>query len=154
MVLAAASDALTMKIPNKISIALVAAFVVAAPVAGLSWQSIGLHVVSGVAVLIVGFALFTRGLLGGGDAKLLAAGALWIGSQNLLDFLFAVTLVGAGLCFAVLVYRRCIPDGLVTGPGWLVRLHGRQSWVPYGLAIAGGALLTYPKTPIFMALSL
>ena len=152
MVLAAASDVLTMKIPNKISLVLFVAFLIAAPLAGLSWQAIGIHLATGLAVLAVGFALFTRGWLGGGDAKLLAAGALWIGSQNLLAFLFAVTLCGAALCLAVLVYRRIVPTAYVPSAGWLQRLHGKEAGVPYGLAICGGALLLYPQTPLFMAL--
>ncbi len=150
MVIAAAYDVLTMKIPNKISIALFGAFLVSAPLAGLPLQAIGNHLLTGFVVLVIGFAMFTRGWLGGGDAKLLAASALWMGSQQLLPFLLAVTVCGGGLCLAVLLYR-LIPSRLVTAPGWLVRLHSKEIGVPYGLAIGLGALLLYPKTPHFAA---
>src|SRR6516162_3635414 len=56
--------------------ALVAGFVVLAIACGLSPQMILAHMVTGLLVLAVGFALFSRGLVGGGDAKLAAAAAL------------------------------------------------------------------------------
>lgn len=151
MAFAAAFDLLTMTIPNKISLALVAAFLVVAPLTGLSWASIGLHAATGAAVLVAGFLMFTRGYLGGGDAKLLAASALWLGYDSLPQFLVMTGLLGGLLSVVVLALRR-VPDSYVPGPTWLVRLHSKDSGVPYGLAIGGAALLLYPQTHWFSAL--
>ncbi|MBX9925147.1 MAG: prepilin peptidase [Hyphomicrobiaceae bacterium] len=151
MVVASACDLVTMKIPNKISLVLVAAFLVAAPLAGMSAQTIGAHLLTGFAVLAAGFAMFSRGWLGGGDAKLLAAASLWIGSQQLLMFLLTVTVCGGALCLALVLYRRLVPSSMITSPSWLARLHSKDVGVPYGLAIGLGALMLYPKTPYFAA---
>jgi prepilin peptidase CpaA len=151
MTFAAAFDLFTMTIPNKISLTLVAAFLVAAPLSGLPLDVIGIHVATGFAVLVVGFVCFLRGWAGGGDAKLLAASALWLGFDSLLQFLLTVGMLGGVLSVVILAYRR-MPNGGNYGPPWMVRLHSNDSGVPYGLAIAGAALLMYPDTRWFSAL--
>jgi prepilin peptidase CpaA len=151
MAFAAAFDLFTMTIPNKISLALVAAFFVVAPLAGLPWDVIGIHVATGALILVAGFICFLRGWVGGGDAKLLAASALWLGFDSLPNFLLTVGLLGGVLSLMILAYRR-MPQGESFGPSWLIRLHSKDSGVPYGLAIAGAALLMYPETRWFTAL--
>ena len=84
MAYAAASDLLTMTIPNRLSLALVAGFAAFAILAGLSMQAVLLHLGAGAAVLAASFALFAFGWIGGGDAKLAAATALWLGSVRRL----------------------------------------------------------------------
>ena len=44
---------------------------------------IGMHVAAALAVLVVTFVFFSRGWIGGGDAKLAAATALWLGFDQL-----------------------------------------------------------------------
>jgi len=151
MMFAAAFDLLTMTIPNKISLALVAAFFVVAPMSGLSALTIAIHAATGFGILAIGFFLFTRGFLGGGDAKLLAASALWLGYDSLLDFMMTVSLLGGALSVAILMFRR-LPNDMVAGPSWLMRLHSKDSGIPYGLAIGGAALMLYPHTHWFEAL--
>lgn len=149
MVFAAAFDLLTMTIPNKISMALVAAFALVAPMSGLPLDVIGMHVATGAGVLILGFFLFARGWLGGGDAKLLAATALWLGFDSLGDFMLTVGFLGGLLSGAILAFRLYVPARMFTGPAWLVRLHGKDNGVPYGLAIGAAALVLYPDTRWF-----
>lgn len=151
MAFAAAFDLLTMTIPNKISIALVVAFLIVAPIAGLPWQSIGVHLLTGAAMLAIGFALFAGGYMGGGDAKLLAASTLWLGYEMLPSYLLLVCVLGGVLSVTVLALRR-IPEPYMEGPAWLVRLHSKNSGVPYGLAIGGAALYFYPQTLWYTAL--
>src|SRR3954471_12119338 len=79
MAYAAASDLLTMTIPNRLCAALVAAFGVLAVAAGLGWSDLAGHLGAAAATLVVTFTLFAFGLIGGGDAKLAAATALWLG---------------------------------------------------------------------------
>lgn len=148
MAFAAAMDLLTMTIPNRVTLALAAAFFVAAPLMGLPFADIALHVGAGLLVLAAGIALFAIGGFGGGDAKLLAAAALWIGFDGLLPFLVYVTLLGGLLALAVLAYRR-LPITALPIPDWAARLHAGSSGIPYGIAIAGSALLIYPHTPLF-----
>jgi prepilin peptidase CpaA len=151
MAFAAAFDLFTMTIPNKISLALVASFAVVAPLSGMPLHEIGVHVACGAAVLVVGFGCFLRGWAGGGDAKLLAASVLWLGFESLPQFLLTVGVLGGVLSIVILAFRK-VPDAFLSGPDWLMRLHGKNNGVPYGLAIAGAALLMYPDTRWFTAL--
>ncbi len=148
---AAVMDLFTMTIPNRISLALIAGFVVAAPVAGLSAHAILMHVAAGALILAIGVGLFSFNLLGGGDAKLLAASALWTGFASLLPFLLYVAVAGGLLSILVLVYRSA-PVGALPLPEWAARLHSRGSGIPYGLAICAGGFAVYPHTDVFKAL--
>lgn len=145
MAYAAATDLLTMRISNAVSIGLVAAFVVMAPIAGMSVQEMLMHLGVGVAVLIAGMLLFSLRWVGGGDAKLLAAAALWIGYDQLLPFLVIVTIFGGVLALFLLAYRS-MPAGALPLPAWALRLHSAGESMPYGIAIAAGALAVYPLT--------
>ncbi len=151
MAYAAASDLLTMTIPNRISLMLIAAFLVLAPLSGMSWQIFGQHLATGAAVLTIGIVLFSMGIFGGGDAKLLAAASLWLGVDHLGPFMGYVAIIGGILCTVILAYRR-IPAEALSLPGWAARLHSPKTGVPYGIAISGAALMIYPKTPLYMAL--
>ena len=84
-------------------------------------------------------------LVGGGDAKLLAAAALWLGFDQLVPFLAYVTIFGGALALLLLAYRRCPPARLPL-PDWAARLHAKGEGMPYGVAIAAGALSIYPLT--------
>ena len=75
MAFAAVSDLTTMKISNRISLLLLAGFVLLAAVSGMSWHAISMHLVAGVVVLVLAFGCFAAGWIGGGDAKLAAATA-------------------------------------------------------------------------------
>jgi prepilin peptidase CpaA len=145
MAYAAAFDLLTMRIPNAVSLGIAAAFLVVAPIAGLPVQEMLMHLLVGAAVLIAGMILFSLRYVGGGDAKLLAAASLWIGHEQLLPFLFYVTIFGGALALLLLAYRQT-PAGALPLPTWAVRLHNPSEGMPYGLAIAAGALVVYPLT--------
>lgn len=151
MAYAAASDLLTMTIPNTLSLALVAAFVFLAAVSGVSWQFVLMHVGAGAVVLAVSFGMFAFGWIGGGDAKLAAATALWLGFGTLLDYLFLASLLGGALTLALLFIRRHPLPSFAVKWTWLSRLHEPQAGVPYGIALASAALLVYPHCPIWMA---
>lgn len=148
MAFAGAMDLLTMTIPNRVSIALVAAFFVIALMSGMPAETVMTHIAAGLLVLAAGIVLFAVGGFGGGDAKLLAAGALWIGLDNLLPYLIWVTLFGGALALAILAYRK-LPFDAYPIPDWARRLHARSSGIPYGIAIAAAAMYMYPKTPWF-----
>jgi prepilin peptidase CpaA len=147
MILAGISDLFTMTIPNRISLGLIGGFCVVAAVAGIGFPAFAMHLGVAVAVLIFGFCLFSFGLLGGGDAKLLAATALWFGWADLMPFLFATTLFGGALAIGLLMARKMPLPVHLNNISWIARLHTQGEGAPYGLAIAAGALFAYPNTP-------
>ncbi len=150
MAFAGAMDLLTMTIPNRVSLVLAAAFPIAAAFAGIPLDQLLLHLGAGTLVLAIGVLFFSQGWLGGGDAKLLAAAALWIGLDDLLTYCTAVAILGGVLALLILAFRR-LPIAAMPGPGWALRLHRSGSGIPYGLAIAGAALWHYPRTIWFAA---
>lgn len=151
MAYAAANDLFTMTIPNKISLGLIAAFVLAALIIGLPAEQIAMHAGVGAAALVVGFALFSFNLVGGGDAKLMAAGALWMGSDLVLPYVAYITIFGGVLSLLILAYRRFVPAQRLALPSWALRLHINGGGIPYGIAIAAAALAIYPQTVWFKA---
>jgi prepilin peptidase CpaA len=146
MAFAASSDLFTMTISNKLSLALVAAFFLLVFVTGMGFAAIGMHLAAAALVLVVAFLLFTQGWIGGGDAKLAAAAALWFGFGYLLDFLVYASLLGGGLTLVLIQFRRLPLPGLLARQHWIMRLHDKAGGVPYGIALAAAALIVYPKT--------
>jgi len=146
MAFAACSDLLTMTISNRVSLALVAGFFALAFVIGMNPTLILSHIGAATAVLVVAFVFFARGWIGGGDAKLAAATALWLGFDQLMPYLLYSSLLG-GLLTIVLLNIRMMPlPSLLLGHPWAERLHSKDSGVPYGIALAAAALIVYPDT--------
>ena len=146
MTFAGAMDLVTMTIPNRITLALVAAFPLVLPFSGLDLMGVANHVGAGLLMLAVGIFMFARGWCGGGDAKLLAAAALWLGFENLPGYLMLVSMAGGVLVSAILAYRRMPPPTWLAGQSWAMRLHNRAVGVPYGIALSAAALWIYPST--------
>jgi prepilin peptidase CpaA len=154
LVAAAVSDLVTMTIPNRIPVLMLAAFVPAAFVAGLDLHLVGWHVLVGLLALTVCFGMFAMGWIGGGDAKLAAAIALWIGPFfSLLEWTFLFALYGGILTLALLVLRRFSLPASLLERAWIARLHLAKGGIPYGIALAGAALTIYPATNIFARLA-
>lgn len=154
MAFAASSDLFTMTISNRVSVLLVAGFVVLAVITGMPTQQIGLHVAAGLIVLAAAFGCFAMGWIGGGDAKVVASVALWFGFTHLLDYLVYASLFGGVLTILLLGFRQLpLPYPLASQP-WLLRLHARETGVPYGIALALGALIVYPHTDWIKAVEL
>jgi len=139
---AAASDLVRYEIPNVLCLVLVAAFLPFASV--LSLAVAASHLSAALSILVLTALCFAFGLMGGGDAKLLAAAALWMGWQNLLPFILLTTLVGACLGMLLLVLRRLLPRAAQAG-GWYSRLLSPREGVPYGVAISAAALALLPR---------
>ena len=97
-------------------------------------------------MLLVGFSMFARGWIGGGDTKLMGAAALWMGFDHLLSFLLWTALMGGALALFLLAYRSILPPIWLIGQPWALRLHDPREGIPYGVAIAGAGLLVYPST--------
>jgi prepilin peptidase CpaA len=146
MAFAASSDLLTMTISNRLSLALAGGFFLLAIATGMGLHVLGMHLAAAALVLVVSFGFFTQGWIGGGDAKLAAATALWFGFDFLLDYMVYAALFGGVLTALLLQFRKLpLPHVLVRQP-WIQRLHERGGGVPYGIALAAAALAVYPKT--------
>jgi prepilin peptidase CpaA len=146
MAFAASSDLFTMTISNRLSLALAGGFVLLAVVTGMSLAAIGMHLVAGFAVLVVAFGFFSQGWIGGGDAKLVAATALWFGFDHLLDYIIYASIFGGVLTLALIQFRRLPLPAFMVRQKWIMRLHDAGGGVPYGIALAAAALIVYPKT--------
>lgn len=146
MAFAAASDLLTMTISNRVSLALAAGFVVVAVLSGMGPYEILLHLAAGGALLVVAFGCFACGWIGGGDAKVAAAAALWFGFGHLLNYLLYASLFGGVLTLLLLQFRQWPLPYMLAGQPWLARLHAKETGIPYGIALAIGALMIYPDT--------
>jgi prepilin peptidase CpaA len=154
MAFAAASDLLTMTISNRISMALATGFLVLAVASGMSPLDILMHIGAGAAVLVIAFACFARGWVGGGDAKVVSAAALWFGFAHLMNFLLYASLFGGALTLLLLQFRQWPLPVSFAGQPWLVRLHDKATRVPYAIALAFGALMIYPETEWMKAVDL
>jgi prepilin peptidase CpaA len=151
----ALKDATSYTIPNWISVGLVGAFPIAALAAGLPAGMILQHFGLGALGLALGMAMFALRWVGGGDAKLLAASALWVGWTAAPQYLAVTGLCGGALALMLISLRSDALRPLVLmGPGWFVRLAEPGGDIPYGLAIAAGALAAFPLSPFGAVLQL
>ena len=154
MAFAAASDLFTMTISNRVSLALVAGFLLLALFGGMAPFEILSHIGAGVAVLAVAFACFAMGWVGGGDAKVAAGAALWFGFAHLMNYLVYASLFGGALTLLLLQFRQWPLPYPLAGQAWLLKLHAKESGIPYGIALAIGALMVYPETEWIKAVDL
>jgi prepilin peptidase CpaA len=163
--IAAFGDIKNRRIPNWLVLAISLLGIVRIALAGDLVQA-GMTLLAAAAVLAVGFALFWRGVIGGGDAKLVSGAALLVGYQDLFGFLFLMSLCGGALAVAVLAQHRIVPwvETAILAVrarrwpgGWIMR-HPRaaaalaavsdrghpapQLSVPYGVAIAAAGIIT------------
>lgn len=148
---AAAMDMLTMTIPNRISVILLLSFLSLAPFIGMDWQTFGYHLFGGAVVFATCFVFFALNVMGGGDAKLLTAAAVWFGfGQPLLEFIAYVGVVGGVLTMAILAVRT--QSDVITTIGLRVpdSLFVAKK-IPYGIAIAIGGFIAFPSSPLFIA---
>lgn len=153
LVAAAVWDLTSFTIPNFLILALLASFavfVMAATLGGaMTWNEAGLHLLTGLAGLAAGMALFAKGWVGGGDAKLFAAISLWLGWNIFLEYTILACILGGGLTIAIILLRRFASPILMKRESWLSRLADSQAGVPYGIALSAAALMILPHTEIF-----
>lgn len=148
MLTAAIKDASTMTIPNWVSLVLLVAFAVCMPFVWQGLPNFGQHIGSGLGMFALGFAMFAFGWLGGGDAKLMAATSFWWTFSDLVLYVVYTTFAGGVLALFIMVGRRYIPVRVMTAP-WMHTMFRDQKKMPYGLALAFGALATLPQSDIF-----
>jgi prepilin peptidase CpaA len=149
LIIAALNDLYEFKIPNWVSIVLFCSYFAAGLGLGAAPSMLLEGFLFGCAALVVGFGMFAGKLVGGGDAKLLAACAPWIGLSALAPFLVNMALAGGFFAIALILFRRMPALPVYAQAPWLMRLHQRPKDIPYAVAIALGGLLTFQQTPLF-----
>lgn len=147
VIIAGLYDITTFTIPNWISGALALLFIPAAIASQLTLVDFGLSAGVGLAALVAAIVMFALNWIGGGDAKLFAAAALWIGWPTAIHFMVVTGLAGGVLAVSLMAMRSAwLRRYAAAGPGWLNRLATPGGSAPYGVAIAAGALITFPNS--------
>ena len=144
MLVAAFEDFRRLTIPNLLPVVLCATwpfyFVAASPSLYDALGAIG----CALAVFLVGAVLFARGWFGGGDVKLLAAATLWAGAAGTPPLLMLTAIVGGALALFLLMpvgnHLAAMARGMLGEPPTITE-RGFAVPVPYGIAIAGAALI-------------
>lgn len=145
LILAGIFDCLTLKIPNWLTATVALLFFPAALLTGMPGKEYIIHIASALIVLAACFGLYAAGLFGAGDAKLMAAAALWFGWPASMPFIIYTVLAGGALAIIVLVWNLVRTDQELRGHSWVSRFERYKPSVPYGVAIAAGAVLAYPQ---------
>ena len=149
MAFAAVSDLLSMTITNRVSLMLVLSFAVLAPLTGMDWAQYGMHFAAMAGVLAVTFTLFAAGGMGGGDAKLLATTALWMGfGPELFNYVLISAALGGALTLGILHYRGSAFEVYTGGNIFMRNFADRTKGVPYGIALGIGGLIVFPESPL------
>ncbi len=139
LVVAVYSDVRTFRIPNLLVLAIAVLGVTRLMLLGSPIAAI--YAVGAVLLIFaVGFLLFSRGFIGGGDVKLLLATILLIRYPDLFKFFMRMGIFGVVLSVAVIL-RNYVPIGPRVTP-----LSRRT--VPYGVAIAAAGIMTILLQPL------
>ncbi len=143
MAASAIYDLAIMQIPNWLTAGLALSFLPYAALLGAGWGALAVHVLCAFVVLLIVFGFFAAGWMGGGDAKLIAAVALWLGpGVELTTFLLWSSVFGGALTLALLIARACLSPA--TGLAPVDRLLRRDTGIPYGVALAAAGLMVVP----------
>ncbi len=143
MLIAAIEDLRRLIIPNVLIVSLCLLwpfYILAAP----SWLGIAGSLAAAVLVFLVGALAFSRGFLGGGDVKLLAAAVLWAGPGGTPALLVLTGVLGGMLALLLLMPQGAHIAALARaklGPGEDATKPDVATPVPYGIAIAAAAML-------------
>ena len=150
MTVAAFEDFRRLVIPNLLPIVLCVLwpfYFAAAPSLYGALAAIG----CAAAVFLVGAVLFARGWLGGGDVKLLAAATLWVGPAGTPSLLLLTSVLGGALALFLLLPlggQIAVAARGMLGQPPISAERGLAMPIPYGVAIAGAALIVI-LTPHF-----
>jgi len=143
---AAIYDIRTMLIPNWLNLTLAVSFLPFCLFALPGWATLGWHFLAGTIAFVLCFLLFQIGSFGGGDAKMIPGVVLWLGPDAVLPFLMGMAFTGGPLGIIVIIARRTVPEHAI--PGFAAKTLQKGKGMPYGPAIAAGALFAAGYSPL------
>jgi len=149
LIAAAIFDLRTLTIPNWLCLFLVVAFVSAAMITHMPIAALSAQIACGLAVLAATFLLFLIGVVGGGDAKLADAIALWLGWDGLTVFLVQTALWGGALAALILLIRELSFHLIIINHRLISNLVDPAAGAPYGVALAIGGLFALPHSALW-----
>ncbi len=130
------SDVRSRIIPNWVSVVVAVSFLPAALIGASDLYDILIRYGIGLALLAVCALLFARGMIGGGDAKLLPACSVWMGPQGVAGFIILTAIIGGMLAVIALISRKKNQDDKT------------PQGLPYGVAISLAAILMIAIKPV------
>lgn len=146
MIVAGVSDVLSRRIPNLLILVVIVSFFLFAHARGLALKDVGLHLVAGFVMLAIAYACFAARLIGGGDAKLLAAVTVWFGLHGSAAFLMMAAISGGALAIVIGFWSFLKFEADIRDLAHRNRLAWIRPSLPYGFAIATGAMFAAPGT--------
>lgn len=148
-IIAAVSDLRTRRIPNVLSATIAVLGILRLDMAQDFLVQAYTLAVAGLAFAVT-LALFRCGVMGGGDGKMITATILVIGYQQVLGFLFLMSLTGGTLALAAIAKAKL--ESILSWRGEITRRgviqHDRRQGrkprltVPYGVAVAGAGIVS------------
>jgi prepilin peptidase CpaA len=153
-VMAAWSDFKGLTIPNWHSGVIIASFFACYLLLWLLGDAAALggilsHLVSALMIFAITVALFALKTMGAGDSKLSTALAFWFSISGLPAFLFYMTLIGGLIGVSAIAMHKWKPFKTAPAGSWVARAQAGENKVPYGIAIAAGALASFVKLGYF-----
>ena len=138
-------DLTSLRIPNYLNAMLIALFavVVAARPNGVDLVGHGLVFLG---MLAFGAICFYRGYWGGGDVKLYAASALWMGPELIISFVVCVSILAGVFAVCLLAVRRLVAMLAVMDRSWLAartrpRVLAVGEGIPFAVPLSLSAIL-------------
>ncbi len=142
--IAAYKDILTYTIPNWISLLLLCVFPLFSLASSMSLTVFGLHFFVGGVALVITMGLYALKVIGGGDAKLFSALALWFGWNDIGMFVFYLAIIGLILVVFLVALRNIPALSKESRPEWVRKLFGKKNPVPYGIALSITSYIIFP----------
>lgn len=134
------TDFRTMRIPNALVLVIALSFVPAYAAQPAAFAPLWQHLAAAGGMFVLTYVMFAVGMIGAGDAKMGAALALWTGLSGLLAYVFYMALTGGVLGLVALGLRNWKPVENPQEGGWIALAQVGKNAVPYGIAIAAGAV--------------
>ena len=135
---AAWQDFRSLKISNKLSVAMFLLFWPAYFLQPDLFAPFVSHIISGVIVFLVTFLMFAANMFGGGDAKMASAMALWFGIKNMSAFIMVMALAGGILALVGFAIKKTGKIDVKNEASWLFQLQNGRNAIPYGIALCIG----------------
>ncbi len=146
VVMAGVSDFFTLKIPNWLNGIIAVSVIPFVLWAGMPLEVFAWHIIAGLVMFVAGFIFFSANIIGGGDAKMLAACGIWLGWDVLMEFALVTAFAGAALVVAIKIWAFFANKKEVPGMGWAKNFLSKKPQLPYGIAIAAGGVIVFPTT--------